>query len=158
MDLSYATIPVFGTLRRLYRENRLVYMIINKENPENHPIYSVDTNMGSSMLFNEVIPQKDEPEPEVSGNSESDYQSAQTHSDSGPDDAPSREEPSDGWWRMSFDGVADKEGVGVGVLIKPPIGEPKLFSYKLHFKCTNNMVEYEALVLGLKVLKDLQVQ
>ena len=72
MDLSYATIPVFGTLRRLYRENRLAYMISNRENPENHPIYAIDTNMGSSMLFNEARPQKDEPEPEDSGSSESD--------------------------------------------------------------------------------------
>lgn len=158
MDISYTTMPVFGTLRRLYRENRLVYMISNRENPENHPICSVDTDMGSSMLFNEVIPQKDEPEPGDSGSSESDYQSARTHSDSGPNDAPSTKKPSNGWWRMSFDGVVSKEGAGAGILIKPLIGEPKLFSYKLHFKCTNNMAEYEALVLGLKVLKDLQVQ
>ena len=110
------------------------------------------------MLFNKVVPQKDELEPEDSGSSEPNYQSAQTNLDSGPDDASSTEEPSDGWWHMSFDGAANKEGVGAGVLIKYPIGEPKLFSYKLHFKCTNNVVEYEASVLGLKVLKDLQVQ
>ena len=65
---------------------------------------------------------------------------------------------SNGWWRMSFDGAVSKEGAGAGIVIKPPIGEPKLFSYKMHFKCTNNMAEYEALVLGLKVLKNLQVQ
>ena len=52
-------------------------MISNKENPENHPIYSVDTDMGSSMLFNEAGPQKDEPEPSDSGSSESNYQSAE---------------------------------------------------------------------------------
>ena len=28
-------------------------------------------------------------------------------------------------------------------------------SYKIVFKCTNNMVEYEALIMGLKVLKEL---
>ena len=38
------------------------------------------------------------------------------------------------------------------------MGEPNIFSYKLHFKCTNNVAEYEALVLGLKVLKNIQVQ
>ena len=42
--------------------------------------------------------------------------------------------------------------------IRPPIGEPKFLSYKLEFKCTNNVAEYEALILGLKVLKDLQAQ
>ena len=74
------------------------------------------------------------------------------------DKVPSTEESKNGWWHMDFDGVVSKEGVGVGVLIKPPMGEPKLFSYKLHFKCTNKVAEYEALVLGLKVLKNIQVQ
>lgn len=69
MDLSYATIPIFGMLRRLYRENQLAYMINNRENPKNHPIYSVDIDMGSSVLFNEARPQKDEPEPANSGSS-----------------------------------------------------------------------------------------
>ena len=96
MDLSYATIPVFGMLRRLYRANRLAYTINNRENPENHPIYSVDIDMGSSMLFNEARPEKDEPKPEDGGSSESDYQSAETDLDSGSDDVPSAEEPSDG--------------------------------------------------------------
>jgi ribonuclease HI len=31
----------------------------------------------------------------------------------------------------------------------------KLCSYKLVFDCTNNMDEYEALIFGLKVLKEL---
>ena len=73
MDLSYATIPIFGTLRRLYMENWLAYMISNRENLENHLIYFVDIDMGSSMLFNEARPQKDEPGPKDSGSSESDY-------------------------------------------------------------------------------------
>lgn len=46
MHMSYARIPVFGEQRRLYRENRLAYMFSNKTNPENHPIYVVDTNLG----------------------------------------------------------------------------------------------------------------
>ena len=48
--------------------------------------------------------------------------------------------------------------VGAGIWIRSPIGEPKLLSYKLEFKCTNNVAEYEALILGLKALKDLQAQ
>ena len=91
-------------------------MVNNRENPENHPNYSVDTNMGSSMLFNEVGPQKDEPEPEDSGSSESDYQSAETDLDSGTKNAPLVEE-NDGWWHMSFDGAASKKGVGEGIQI-----------------------------------------
>ena len=88
MDLSYSMIPVFGTLRRLYRENQLASLISNREKPENHPIYSIHTDMGSSMLFNEVGPQKDEMDPTDSRSSESNYQSAKKDLDSGSDDAP----------------------------------------------------------------------
>ena len=42
---------------------------------------------------------------------------------------------------MIFDGAASKEGAGVGIWIRPPMGEPNFLSYKLHFKCTNNMAE-----------------
>lgn len=59
---------------------------------------------------------------------------------------------------MSFDGATSKKGVGVGIWIRPLVGEPKLLSYKLNFKCTNNVAEYEALILGLRALKDLQAQ
>ena len=118
-------------------------MINNKENPEKHPIYSVDTDMGSSMLFNEVGPQKDEPKSEDSGRSESDYQSAKIDLDSGSDNAPLVEEPSDGWWHMSFDGAASKQVARAGIWIRPPMGEPRLLSYKINFKCSNNMTEYE---------------
>ena len=59
---------------------------------------------------------------------------------------------------MDFDGAASKEEAREGVWIGPPMGEPRLLSYKLYFKCTNNMAEYEARILGLKSLKDLQDQ
>ena len=59
---------------------------------------------------------------------------------------------------MSFDGEMSKEGVGAGVWIRPPSGDPKLLSYKLHFDYTNNVVEYEVMVLGLRALKDLQAK
>jgi ribonuclease HI len=58
-------------------------------------------------------------------------------------------------WKMNFDGAACREGAGVGVWINHPKGDSKLCSYKLVFECTNNMVEYEALILGLKVLEEL---
>jgi len=56
---------------------------------------------------------------------------------------------------MSFDGASSREGVGVGIWINHPKGDSKLCSYKLVFECTNNMAEYEELILGLKVLKEL---
>ena len=61
----------------------------------------------------------------------------------------------DEMWNMSFDGAVGREGVGAGVWIDPPKVGTKLCSYKLDFNCTNNMAEYEALILGLKTLKEL---
>ena len=58
MDLSYATIPVFGgEHRRLYREEQLAYIVSDEGNPTNHPIYDVDTNLGSSIIHLIDFPQ-----------------------------------------------------------------------------------------------------
>jgi ribonuclease HI len=56
---------------------------------------------------------------------------------------------------MNFDGDAYREGVGASVWINHPEGDVKLCFYKLVFECTNNMAEYEALMLGLKVLEEI---
>jgi hypothetical protein len=51
MDLSYATILVFGgELKILYRDNQLVYIISDGKSYVNHPIYVVDTDFGSCIL------------------------------------------------------------------------------------------------------------
>jgi hypothetical protein len=51
MDLTYATVPVFGgEHRRLYREAQLAYIVSDEENPTNHPIFALDTDLGSSLL------------------------------------------------------------------------------------------------------------
>jgi hypothetical protein len=61
----------------------------------------------------------------------------------------------DGVWNMSFDDPVNREGAGAGIWVSPPNTSTKLCSYKLAFECTNNMVEYEELILGLQVLKEL---
>jgi hypothetical protein len=51
MDLTYSTIPVFGAEHRsLYREAQLAYIISDEENPTNHPMFSLDTDLGSNIL------------------------------------------------------------------------------------------------------------
>jgi hypothetical protein len=52
--MSYETIPVFGQERRLYREVLLKYMFSRKIKQNNHPIYSVDTEVGSSIFYNDL--------------------------------------------------------------------------------------------------------
>ena len=62
------------------------------------------------------------------------------------------------FWNMIFDGAVSKEGVGVGIWIIPPKNKDvnRLYSFKLVFYCTNNVAEYESLILGLNILKDLR--
>ena len=51
MDLTYATIPVFGgENRRLYRELQFAYIVTDDKNPTNHPLYAIDKYLGTCML------------------------------------------------------------------------------------------------------------
>ena len=51
MDLTYATIPMFGgENKRLYKENQFTYIISNAKNSVNHSIYVVDIDFGSCIL------------------------------------------------------------------------------------------------------------
>jgi hypothetical protein len=54
MDMSYATILIFGQDRILYREVLIKYMVSNKSQSNNHPIYSMETEIGSSIFFNDL--------------------------------------------------------------------------------------------------------
>ena len=51
MDLTYATIPIFGDeKRRLYRELQFSYIVTDDQNPTNHPLYVVEKDLGTCML------------------------------------------------------------------------------------------------------------
>ena len=51
---------------------------------------------------------------------------------------------------LFFDGSKCEQGQGAGVVFHTPQGIPIPLSFKLDFPCTNNNVEYEALILGLQ--------
>ena len=53
LDFSYATIPVFGQLRNLYREKKIKYMITSKDKLVNHPINAVHTDLESFVLYSD---------------------------------------------------------------------------------------------------------
>ena len=59
---------------------------------------------------------------------------------------------------MYFDGSSSKEGAGAGIVLISPSGELVSLIYKLEFVTTNNTTKYEALILGLKVAKDMSIQ
>jgi hypothetical protein len=137
MDLSYATIPVFGgEQRRLYREVRLAYLVSDHENPTNHPIYVVEDDLGSSIFH--------------IGDQMAETSVRKT--------TPAVGDSADNFvWKMYFDGACSREGSGVGIVFISPTQEVIPMSYKLEFDTTNNISEYEALLLGLKAAKDMGI-
>lgn len=58
-------------------------------------------------------------------------------------------------WRLYFDGSNTSKGAGAGVLITSPEGIPTKCAFTLEGSCTNNRVEYEALLLGLEILMEM---
>jgi hypothetical protein len=137
MDLSYATILVFGgEQRRLYREVRLDYLVSDHENPTNQPIYVVEHDLGSSIfhMSNEMAQVSVRKTTTTVGDSEDNF-----------------------IWKMYFDGACSKEGSRDGIVFIFPTKEVIPMSYKLEFDTTNNISEYEALLLGLKAAKDMGI-
>jgi ribonuclease HI len=140
MDLSYATIPIFGgEFRRLYREAQLAYIISDNDHSINHPIYAVDVDLGSSIFHIDNVVQQYFPLTK-------------------PIVAPQSVENQNLLWKLYFDGASSREGAGAGVVLISPEHEVITLSYKLEFDTTNNIAEYEALLLGLREAKEMKIQ
>ena len=56
----------------------------------------------------------------------------------------------DGMWHMHFDGSCSNEGNIARIILYSPVGKIQNFSYRLEFACTNNVTEFEALLLGIE--------
>jgi ribonuclease HI len=61
-------------------------------------------------------------------------------------------------WSMYFHDSFTLNGVGGGMVMITPKGDRLFYMIQLHFHTTNNMVEYEALVNGLRIAVEPQVQ
>jgi ribonuclease HI len=60
-------------------------------------------------------------------------------------------------WTMYFDGSLMKTRAGASLLFISPLGKHVRYVVRLHFPASNNMVEYEALVNGLRIAIELGV-
>ena len=60
-------------------------------------------------------------------------------------------------WNMYFDGARTQSSAGAGVVLISPSKENIHLSYKLDFKTTNNIAEYEVLLLGVKDAKEMGI-
>jgi hypothetical protein len=110
----------------------LAYIISDEENPTNHPIFSLGIDLGCSLLQ-----LNDAPEPPLEIKKK-----PITFCENSP--------PFTSMWKILLDGASSKEGVGDGVVFVSPSQETTTLSYKLEFESTNNVAEYEALILGLR--------
>jgi hypothetical protein len=151
LDMSYATVLVFGQQRRLYRETLMKYMVSSQEKPNNYPLYSAHSDLHFFILYNngdtgEQIIQLEE---DTSGLDE-----GQEVVEAKRQKNVISEELLADFWSMDFDGAVSKEGVGAGFWLHNHRSRySKNHSYKLNFQCTKNISVYEALMLDLKLLK-----
>eukprot|EP01018_Ginkgo_biloba_P033594 Gb_20371 [translate_table: standard] len=61
-------------------------------------------------------------------------------------------------WKLCFDGSFTNHGSGEGILFIMMQGDLIPKAFRIAFPCTNNMVEYEALILGLKITIQWNIQ
>ncbi|CAL8992599.1 unnamed protein product [Prunus brigantina] len=60
------------------------------------------------------------------------------------------------YWTMYFDGSSTEARSGAGVVIESAQGQRWQFAFQLDFRCTNNQAEYEALIIGLEILREMK--
>ncbi|KAL5542109.1 hypothetical protein UlMin_009819 [Ulmus minor] len=85
----------------------------------------------------------------------SDSPPSEASNEEGNDDSPEWETSA---WVLFVDGASNKAGSGGGVVLQNPSRKKITRAFKFDFTVTNNEAEYEALITGLRMAKDLDVQ
>ncbi|KAM1432434.1 hypothetical protein ACFXTO_014969 [Malus domestica] len=60
-------------------------------------------------------------------------------------------------WTMFFDGSARADGAGAGVVFMSPQRQVLPYSFQLSELCSNNVAEYQALILGLQMAINMEI-
>ena len=58
---------------------------------------------------------------------------------------------------MHFDGSKMRPGLGAGIVLTSPKGDKLKYVLQVHFAASNNVAEYEALIHGLRLAKELDI-
>ena len=61
-------------------------------------------------------------------------------------------------WRMHFDGSKMRNGLGAGIVLSSPKNDQLRYVLQIHFAASNNVAEYEALVHGLRLAKEIGIR
>jgi ribonuclease HI len=59
---------------------------------------------------------------------------------------------------MYFDRSYTLKGAGAGIMLIPPEGDMLKYAIQIEFPATNNTAEYEGLVTGLRLAKELGIR
>jgi ribonuclease HI len=59
---------------------------------------------------------------------------------------------------MYFDGYYTLKGAGAGVVLIPTEGDILKYAVQFKFPAMNNIAEYEGMVMGLQLAKDLNIR
>ena len=131
MDWTYAMIPASEDAHvKLYREKERKYHVEDPDEPDNEYICETDSLGNHAIYANYLIPIKEK----------------------------AKNEEVDELWRMSFDGAFSKSGKGAGIVLTSQLNQKFNFAYRIEFDASNNVVEYEALLLGLEIAKDMYIK
>jgi len=106
-------------------------MVSSKTQLNNHPIHYVDIEIGSSIFYNDLSFEREEPTTVMIVEDKIVHRAKEC--------IDSRKHVENKMWNMSFDGAINKEGVGASVWINPPKVGSKICSYKLAFDFINKM-------------------
>jgi ribonuclease HI len=61
------------------------------------------------------------------------------------------------YWTINFDGSLQLQGAGARILVTSPKGKSFKYVFQMHFLASNNAVEYEALLHGLRIVTALGI-
>jgi hypothetical protein len=112
LDMSYATILVFGQQRRLYRETLMKYMVNSQEKLHNYPLYSAHFDLDSFILYNDGDTK--EQDTQLMEDTSSQDEGQEIIEVEKMKNMITEELPVD-FWSMDCDGAMSKEGEGAGV-------------------------------------------
>jgi ribonuclease HI len=134
MDLSFATIPYPSPSTehfRLFRETKRKYYIEDPKEQFNEFLCQT-SYMGNFSICSNFLALAEEKFKD--------------------------EKESNKAWKMNFDGAHSRSGKGIRIVSISPTGESYNFAFRLEFDATNNIAEYEALLFGLEIAKDMGIK
>jgi hypothetical protein len=126
----------------------LAYTVSDPQNPNNYPVYVVDQDLGHCLLSLD----------------DSLYECTKencTEEEKQKIEKANKNANSVEVWKMYFDGASSWEGPGAGVLFVAHDDEfiiPLSYIFQWDIDYTNNICEYEDLVLGLKAARKSKIE